>query len=145
LAGVIFVHENLEYMDHPGIPGNIDEYIASYSPEIQEKLQQMRQVIRKAAPAAEEKISYRMPAFTLSGMLVYFAAHTNHLGFYPFTSAIKAFSHELSRFHTSRGGIRFPYRDPLPVDLIARIIEFRVKENTIRAEMKKLNKRAGRK
>ena len=128
-------------MNPTEIPKNIDEYIGSYPAEIQEKLQLIRQVIRRAAPGAEEKISYRMPAFTLSGMLVYFAAHNRHIGFYPFTSAIREFAGELGAYNTSKGGIQFPYRDPLPIDLIVRIIEFRVKENTARAELKKLKKR----
>jgi uncharacterized protein YdhG (YjbR/CyaY superfamily) len=100
--------------------------------------------IKKAAPDAEEKISYRMPAFTLKGMLVYFGAHTNHIGFYPFTSAMKAFSNELSAFRTSKGGVQFPYKDPLPLNLIHKIIEFRVKENLLKAEAKLLKKKTGK-
>jgi uncharacterized protein YdhG (YjbR/CyaY superfamily) len=125
-------------------PATIDEYIAAYPPDVRKKLIDMRVTIRKAAPDAEEKISYRMPAFTLKGMLVYFAAHTNHLGFYPFTSAMKEFRNELSAFRTSKGGIQFPYQDPLPLNLIQKIIEFRVKENLLKAEAKLTKKKSGK-
>jgi uncharacterized protein YdhG (YjbR/CyaY superfamily) len=127
------------------IPKTIDEYIKGYPDDIQEKLIEMRKAIRKAAPDAEEKISYRMPAFTLKGMLVYFAAHTNHIGFYPLASAIKAFGNQLGSYNTSKGGIQFPYKDPLPLNLIGRIVEFRVKENFFKAEAKALKKRTSSK
>jgi uncharacterized protein YdhG (YjbR/CyaY superfamily) len=128
-------------MDSDFIPKTIDEYIASCPSDIQERLMKMRMAIRKAAPDAEEKISYRMPAFTLKGMLVYFAAHKNHIGFYPFTTAIKAFSNELTPYNTSKGGIQFSHKSPLPLDLIIRIVDFRVRENLIKAEAKALKKR----
>jgi uncharacterized protein YdhG (YjbR/CyaY superfamily) len=122
-------------------PKSIDEYIAAFPDEIGKKIRQMKEIISKAAPEAEEKISYRMPAFTLKGMLVYFAAHTKHIGFYPFTTALKAFRNELVPYHTTKGGIQFPYKDPLPADLIRRITEFRVEENLAKADAKMLNKR----
>jgi uncharacterized protein YdhG (YjbR/CyaY superfamily) len=123
-------------MDSGKIPETIDEYIAAYPENIREKLIEMRAAIRKAAPDAREKISYRMPAFTLNGMLVYFAGHKNHIGLYPFTSAIKAFSQELTPYRTSKGGIQFLYTSPLPVELIRKIIEFRAKENITKAVLK---------
>jgi uncharacterized protein YdhG (YjbR/CyaY superfamily) len=132
-------------MDTGNIPKTIDEYISAFPPEIQEKLNDMRKTIRKAAPEASEKISYRMPAYTFNGMLVYFAAHKNHLGFYPFTSVLKAFSCELTPYHTSKGGIQFPYKEPLPIDLIQKIIEFRVRENISKAAEKASKKRNVRK
>ena len=98
------------------IPKTIDEYIEAYPENIQEKLREVRQIIREAAPEASEKISYRMPAYVFNGMLVYFAAHSNHLGFYPFTSVLKAFSSELTPYHTTKGGIQFPYKNPLPAE-----------------------------
>lgn len=128
-------------MNSDKIPKTIDEYIESYPSDVQNKLREIRSAIKKAAPGAEEKISYRMPAFTFNGMLVYFAAHTRHIGFYPFTSAIKAFSNELSSYQTSKGAIQFPYDEPLPLDLVKRMIEFRIKENMLKEEEKK----AGRK
>jgi uncharacterized protein YdhG (YjbR/CyaY superfamily) len=131
-------------MDSDFIPNTIDEYIASCPANVQERLTLMRMAIRKAAPDAQEKISYRMPAFTLKGMLVYFAAHKNHIGFYPFTTAIKAFSNELTPYHTSKGGIQFPNKSPLPLDLIKRMVNFRVEENLSKAEAKALKKRVRR-
>jgi uncharacterized protein YdhG (YjbR/CyaY superfamily) len=128
-------------MNSDNIPKTIDEYIAIFPDHVQEKLNEMRLTIRKAAPGATEKISYRMPSYTFNGMLVYFAAHTNHIGFYPFTSAIRSFSSELAPYHTSKGGIQFPYKSPLPLDLIRRIVQFRVKENLHKAEEKALLKK----
>lgn len=127
-------------MNSDNIPKTIDEYIASYPENIREKLNEMRLTIRNTAPDATEKISYRMPSFSFNGMLVYFAAHTNHIGFYPFTTALKAFSNELTPYHTTKGGIQFPYKNPLPLTLIKRIIDFRVKENLDKAELKKTRK-----
>jgi uncharacterized protein YdhG (YjbR/CyaY superfamily) len=131
-------------MNPDNIPKTIDEYIAAYPAGVRKKLTDMRVTIRKAAPEAVEKISYRMPAFTLNGMLVYFAAHTNHIGFYPFTSALKEFRNELSAFRTSKGGVQFRYEDPLPLNLIQKMVEFRVKENLLKAEVKLLKKKAGK-
>lgn len=125
-------------MNSDKIPATIDEYIEAFPEDVQEKLHEINRTIRKAAPGAKEKISYRMPAYTFNGMLVYFAAHKNHLGFYPFSSAIKAFSKELTPYNTSKGAIQFPYVTPLPIDLIQRIVDFRVKENLHKAEVKSL-------
>jgi uncharacterized protein YdhG (YjbR/CyaY superfamily) len=129
-------------METTPIPSNTDDYIATFPPETQERLILMRDTIRKAAPDAEEKISYRMPAYTLKGMLVYFAGHTRHIGFYPLTTAMKKFKNDLTQYHTSKGGIQFPYSDPLPVGLIKRIVEFRVAENMEKAEAKTLLKKS---
>jgi uncharacterized protein YdhG (YjbR/CyaY superfamily) len=132
-------------MDTGNITKTIDEYISAFPPAIQEKLNEMKLTIKKAAPEASEKISYRMPAYTFNGMLVYFAAHKNHIGFYPFTTALKAFSCELTPYHTSKGGIQFPHKDPLPINLIQKIIEFRVRENINKAAEKAIKKRIVRK
>jgi uncharacterized protein YdhG (YjbR/CyaY superfamily) len=118
------------------IPENIEEYIARYPENIRKTLESIRAVIRNAAPEAKEKISYRMPSYTLKGMLVYFAAHTNHLGFYPFKSAIEAFKTELEPYQTSKGTVQFPYNKPLPLNLIKKIIKFRVRENLAKAALK---------
>ena len=114
------------------IPKNIDEYIASCPEHVQEKLHELRATIIKAAQGAEEKISYRMPAFTLNGILVYFAAQTRHIGFYPSSSGVKAFIKELGSYKTSKGAIQFPLDQPLPLDLITRIVQYRVQENSKR-------------
>ncbi len=107
----------------------IDEYIETAPPEVQAKLEQMRQIIRKAAPGAEETISYQMPAFKLNGILVYFAAFKDHIGFFPTSSGVAAFKSELAPYKTSRGTIQFPLDKPIPASLVQRIVAFRVKEN----------------
>jgi uncharacterized protein YdhG (YjbR/CyaY superfamily) len=118
------------------VPENIDEYIANFPVHIQEKLNELRAIIKKAAPEAEEKISYQMPAFTLKGILVYFAGYTNHIGFYPTSSGVETFKDELAGFKSSKGTIQFPIDKPLPADLITRIVIFRSKENFLRSELK---------
>ncbi|MBI4976404.1 MAG: DUF1801 domain-containing protein [Spirochaetes bacterium] len=114
----------------------IDAYCAQFPPEVRKILQNLRSVIRKAAPDAVEKISYQMPAFTLNGVLVYFAAYKNHIGFYPTGNGIRAFQKELSSFETSKGTIRFPIDKPLPIALIKKIVKYRVKENAEKAVLK---------
>lgn len=112
------------------IPLNIDEYIAGCPEQVRGKLMELRATIRKAAPGAEEKISYQMPAFNLNGILVYFAAQTRHVGFYPTSSGVTAFKEELGNYKSSKGAIQFPYDQQLPLELITRIVKFRVRENT---------------
>jgi uncharacterized protein YdhG (YjbR/CyaY superfamily) len=114
----------------------IDEYIATFPPEIQKKLEEIRATIKAAAPDAEEKISYKMPAFAQKGMLVYFAAWKNHIGFYPIPSGTQAFKQELSAYESSKGAVKFPHNKPLPLDLISRIVKFRLAENLKKAEEK---------
>jgi uncharacterized protein YdhG (YjbR/CyaY superfamily) len=108
---------------------NVDEYIALQPTEVREKLEKLRQAIKKAAPKAEEVISYQMPAYKFHGMLVYFAAYKNHIGFYPTGSGIIAFKNELSVYEGSKGTVRFPLDKSLPLGLISKIVKFRVKEN----------------
>ena len=114
----------------------IDEYIASYPPEIQEKLQSLRIVIRETAPMASEKISYGMPTFYLYGNLVHFAMQKAHIGFYPGPSGVSEFADELKEYKTSKGAIQFPINKPIPFDLVKKITVYRVEEN-IRWEMEK--------
>jgi uncharacterized protein YdhG (YjbR/CyaY superfamily) len=111
------------------VANSVDEYIAAFPPEIQASLQAVRQAIREAAPQAEERISYGIPGYKLNGVLVYFAAHKKHLGFYPAGTAIKTFQAELSAYKTSKGAVQFPFDQPLPLDLIDKIARFRVSEN----------------
>jgi len=106
-------------------PLTTDEYIAGFPEEIQVLLQQIRQIIKAAVPQATEVISYSMPAFKTSKVLVYFAAGKNHIGFYPTPSGIEAFKHEFEGYKWSKGAIQFPMGDPLPVDLITRIVRYR--------------------
>ena len=108
----------------------IDEYIAAFPKNVQDILQELRQVIRESAPKVEETISYGIPTFDLGGRhLVHFAAYKNHVGFYPTSSGIKAFKKELSPFETSKGTVQFPLDKPIPFDLVKKIVKFRVKEN----------------
>jgi uncharacterized protein YdhG (YjbR/CyaY superfamily) len=118
-------------------PKTIDEYIAGFPPDVQAILQKIRATIHDAAPDADEAISYRMPTFKLEGNLVHFAAFKDHVGFFPTSSGVANFEDELSAYDTSKGTIRFPLGEPIPYDLIARIVKFRVKENLERAEAKK--------
>lgn len=111
------------------IPESIDVYIASYSNDIREKLTEMRAVIQAAAPDATEKISWSMPTFVWKGkLLVQFAAHKAHIGFYPMPDVIEIFRDKLTDFKTTKGGIQFPYKNQLPAELITEIVKFRVKE-----------------
>lgn len=113
---------------------SIDEYIGTFPEDTQKILQEMRKTIKAAAPEAQEKISYKMPAFTLKGNLVYFAAFKNHIGFYPTPSGTEAFRREISIYQGAKGSIRFPMAEPLPLKLISRIVKFRVAENLKKAE-----------
>jgi uncharacterized protein YdhG (YjbR/CyaY superfamily) len=107
----------------------IDEYIATFPKDVQVILKEFRREVREAAPNSEETISYQMPAFKQNGILVWFAAFKNHIGFFPKVSAIEAFKDELSGYELSKGTIRFPLNKPIPFDLVKRIVMFRVKEN----------------
>jgi len=107
----------------------IDEYIALFPKEIKARLEAMRATIRKAAPDAEEAISYAMPTFKLNGNLVHFAGYKNHIGFYPAPQGIEAFKKELSKYPGAKGSVQFPHDEPLPLALINKIVKFRVKQN----------------
>jgi uncharacterized protein YdhG (YjbR/CyaY superfamily) len=111
--------------DQPAIT-SIDEYIAGFPSDVQAILEQIRQTVARAAPEATEKISYQMPTFFLNGNLVHFAAYKNHIGFYPAPRAIEAFQSELSKYKGAKGSVQFPLNQPIPFDLIAKIVKFRV-------------------
>jgi uncharacterized protein YdhG (YjbR/CyaY superfamily) len=107
---------------------DIDTYISSFPIETQKILEQVRATIRKAAPQSKERINYGIPTFTLNGNLVHFAAFKNHIGFYPTPSAIEAFKKELSVYEGAKGSVKFPIDQPMPLDLISKIVKFRVEE-----------------
>jgi uncharacterized protein YdhG (YjbR/CyaY superfamily) len=115
---------------------NIDDYISAFEPVIQDILQQIRVVIKEAAPDAKEKISYQMPTFEFYGNLVHFAAFKNHIGFYPAPSGIEHFQEELAMYKWAKGSVQFPFNKPIPYDLIRKIVMFRVSENRSIAEQK---------
>jgi uncharacterized protein YdhG (YjbR/CyaY superfamily) len=109
---------------------SIDEYVAEFPSETQRVLAEMRSIIAAAAPAASERISYAMPTFDLNGRhLVHFAGYANHVGLYPIPSGIEAFKQELTPYKQGKGSVQFPLSQPLPADLIRRIVEFPVGEN----------------
>ena len=113
---------------------NVDAYISQFPADVQAQLQQLRKIIHTAAPDANEKISYGIPTFYLHGNLVHFAAYRNHIGFYPSSSGVLAFAQELAAYKTSRGTVQFPLGQPLPVELIKKIVAFRVTENLAAAK-----------
>lgn len=108
----------------------IDEYIATFPKNVQVILEEVRHAIKEAAPEAEETISYQMPAFKQNGILVWFAAFKNHIGFFPKVTAIEVFKEKLSSYQTSKGTIQFPTDEPIPLDLVKEIVKFKVKENS---------------
>jgi uncharacterized protein YdhG (YjbR/CyaY superfamily) len=117
-------------------PKDMDEYIAGFPEDVQEILQKVRMTIREAAPEAEETINYQIPTFTLKGNLVHFAGYKKHIGFYPAPSGIEKFENELSAYQGAKGSVKFPLDEPIPYDLITKIVAFRVEENLEKAAAK---------
>ncbi|HEX5481583.1 MAG TPA: DUF1801 domain-containing protein [Terriglobia bacterium] len=115
----------------------IDEYFSALPRTTREILEGLRKTIRQAAPGAEEVISYNMPAFKLNGMLVWYAAYKEHIGFYPKPSAIAAFQNELKGYKTSKGAIQFPLEEGIPESLVKKIVKFRIKENELALKAKR--------
>ena len=115
----------------------VDEYIKRFPPNVQTILQKLRQTIKKAAPKAEELISYQIAGYKYFGMLVYFAAWEKHISLYPAPRGHEAFKKELSAYKGGKGTVQFPIDKPLPWGLITRIVKFRVKENEMKALLKK--------
>jgi uncharacterized protein YdhG (YjbR/CyaY superfamily) len=122
-------------------PKTTDEYIALQTPAAQTVLKQLRQVIKKAAPQAEETISYQMPALKFHGLLVWYAAAKNHYALYPNAHIIEAFKDKLTPYETSKGTIRFDYNKPLPEELITEIISYRIRQNLSKAHAMKTAKK----
>ena len=115
---------------------SIEEYIATFPEDIQKILEEIRAVVKSAAPDAEEKISYQMPTFFMNGNLVHFAAFKKHIGFYPTPSGIEAFQKELSVYEGAKGSVQFPLDEPMPLKLISKIVKFRVAENSKKVKIK---------
>ena len=118
-------------------PTSVEEYFSWFPSDIRAKLQQIRETLRVALPEAKEVISYHMPAFKTTEVLVYYAAAKSHLGYYPTNSGVEEFKKELAEYVTSKGAIQFPYDRELPLDLIAQIAQFRAEEAKFRVELKK--------
>jgi uncharacterized protein YdhG (YjbR/CyaY superfamily) len=121
-------------------PKNIDEYIAGFSPDVQTILDSIRLTIHNAAPDAQETISYRIPTFTQHGILVYFAAFKNHIGLYPPVSGDAKLEKAISPYAGEKGNLRFPLSQPIPYDLIERIVKLRLKQNLAKAAAKSKKK-----
>src|SRR5919109_3980380 len=119
----------------------IDEYINTFPEDMRRILNELRRTIKEAAPEGEETISYQIPTFALNGNLVHFAAFENHIGFYPTPSGMEAFKKELSGYKGAKGSVQFPIHEPLPLPLIRRIVEFRVKENLERKQKKETRRK----
>jgi uncharacterized protein YdhG (YjbR/CyaY superfamily) len=122
------------------IPKNIDEDIAGFPSDVQEILEKIRTTIRKAAPCAEETISYQIPTFTLHGNLIHFAAYERHIGLYPAPRGVERFKEQLSAYEGGKGTIRFPLDKPIPIRLISKIVKFRVNSNLEKAEARRKNR-----
>ena len=120
-------------------PATIDEYIHNFPESIQIKLEQIRKTIKKAAPEAKEVINYRMPAFKMNSVLVYFAAFKDHISFFPTSNPLKVFSKELSKYETSKGTIKFPFDKNIPLELISKITKYRLQEDLKKQRDKKIN------
>ena len=125
-------------------PADIDAYIAASPSAARERLEHVRATIRKAAPDARERISYRIPTFALCGNLVHFAGFANHVGFYPGAAGVKKFARDLASYASAKGSVQFPHDRPIPLALIAKIVAFRVEQNvakeTAKAQKKKKRK-----
>jgi uncharacterized protein YdhG (YjbR/CyaY superfamily) len=119
---------------------NIDEYISNFPNDIQKILKQVRAIVKKAAPMAEETIKYEIPTYVYKGNLVHFAAFKNHIGFYPSPSGIESFKKELSIYKGAKGSVQFLLGKPMPLELISKIVEFRVKENLAKVAKNKTSK-----
>jgi uncharacterized protein YdhG (YjbR/CyaY superfamily) len=109
--------------------GTVDDYIAGFPEPVQARLQAVRAVVREHAPDATERVSYGMPTYYQQGNLVHFGAFTHHIGFYPTPNGIEAFAAELSRYKGAKGSVQFPHDEPLPLELIAAMVQFRVAQH----------------
>ena len=127
-------------MKNAGPPTDINSYIALFPDDVQTILQQVRETIRKAAPDAEEVISYRMPAFKQQGIVVYFAAWAKHIGLYPPIAGDPAIEKAVAKYAGPKGNLQFPLDEPMPLKLIERIVKLRLKQNADRAAAKKKKK-----
>lgn len=122
----------------------VDQYIAGFRGNLRARLKAIRKAVRQSAPGADEVISYGIPAYKLKGIVVYFAAHTQHIGMYPAPRAEAMFKKELAAYGGGKGTVQFPHDEPIPLALVRRIVAFRVKHNIDRAPAKATKKRAVR-
>lgn len=119
------------------VPKTVDEYIADFPSEVQERLEQIREIIFEVAPDAVEQISYRIPAYKTAGkILIYFAAFREHIGMYPALQGIPQLEKDVAKYGAGKGTLRFPHDKPLPAAVVKRLVKYRAQENT--AQMKKV-------
>jgi uncharacterized protein YdhG (YjbR/CyaY superfamily) len=116
---------------------SVDEYIATFPVEVQERLSLMRKTILEIAPEAEEGIAYQMPAYKYHGVLCYFSGYKNHIGFYALPTSHAEFSLELSKYKVGKGSVQFPHSQELPLHLVEKMLKFRMKENVVKVSLKK--------
>ena len=121
------------------VPETVDQYIAAFPADVKKRIQQLRKTIKAAAPKADELISYQMPGYKYFGMLVYFAAYKNHIGFYPGAGGVLEFYKKLSSFKSAKGSVQFPNDRPIPYEVISKIVKFRVKQNEEKGSLKRSN------
>jgi uncharacterized protein YdhG (YjbR/CyaY superfamily) len=122
-------------------PGSVDEYIAGFPKDVQQKLQAVRTTIKKAVPGVEEAIKYGIPTFVLNGNLVSFGAWKTHIGFYPAPRGVDGFKKALSAYEGAKSTARFPLEEPLPLLLISKMVKFNAKKNLERAKAKMMKKK----
>lgn len=120
------------------VPADIDEYIAGFPSDVQKILQRIRKTIQKAAPGAEEAISYAIPTFKLNGNLVHFAGYKNHVSLYPAPRGAAEFKKELAQYEGGKGTVQFPLGQPVPYDLVTRIVKYRIKQNDEKKKVKRV-------
>jgi len=120
---------------------SVDGYIAAQPENVRGLLEELRQTIKQVAPTAKEVISYGMPAYKANGILVYFAANKQHIGFYPTASPIVVFKDELTGYKTSKGAIQFPIKNSIPTALVKEIVQYRIKEDEMKMLAKKTKKK----
>ena len=119
-------------------PKDIDEYISGFPKEVQKLLEEVRDIISKTAADAKEAISYGIPTFKLNGKnLVHFAAFKNHIGFYATPTGHEAFEKELSKYKQGKGSVQFPLDQPMPLELISKIVKYRVQRTIEKSRGKK--------
>src|SRR6188472_4229559 len=121
------------------VPATVDEYMIDLPADVKKRIQQIRKTIKAAAPKADEVISYQMPGYKYLGMLVYFAAYKNHIGFYPGAGGVLEFYKKLSSFKSAKGSVQFPNDRPIPYEVISKVVKFRVKQNEEKFSLKKSN------
>lgn len=131
--------KEVKLLENKVYPADIDDYISTFSEPVQERLNALLATVRAAAPGSAEVLSYQMPTFKMHNLnLVHFGAHDHHIGFYPSPSAIEHFSDELKHYKTSKGAIQFKHTEPIPHELVTKMVHFRVAENKAKVEHRKI-------